>query len=248
MKIFGSKAGRWVAIMAVLTLTAAMAYGSKAVSITANLVTTCTGCQTDVGNNPNTGGLNAGDYSLLDDTYGAYPNSGGVSSQILTNNSVYNLTTTNTLVNGLVAPTTRTVDMHFYSPYEGVYSNDYLPACWSYAGADTHQQDQAVNWNIYSSNAAFTQMVVGQEYDGSARMDFNVRNAQCDQQIFRFYLKWGSVCITRTSATTWTATGDACGTTLSYGTASLYGQGGTNKQTLYYGDWRETFKITLSTP
>jgi len=33
-----------------------------------------------------------------------------------------------------------------------------------------------------------------------------------------------------------------------YGTAGLFGQGGTNKQTLYYGDWREPYKITLSTP
>ncbi len=238
MKVLGGKVGRWVAVMAVLTLTAAMAYGSKAVSITANLVTACTGCQTDVGFFGGTGV-----YSLLPDDDGAYTNTGAVISEILTNNTVYNLSTMNTLVNGLpVEETTRTVSIHFYSPVEGL-SGDVLPACW----AGNHDQVQAVNWNVYASNIAFTTMTVGHSYDGFARMDFNVRNAECDTQIFRFYLKWPGACITRTSATTWTVTSEDCGVG-AYGTASLYGQGGQHGQTVYYGDWREPYKLTLSTP
>jgi hypothetical protein len=236
MKIIGGKLGRWIAVLGALTLTAAMAYGSRAVSITANLVTTCTNCQTDLANP-------TGPYSLQPDANGGYTNSGGVISQILTNNSVYNLSTMNTLVNGLVASTTRTVGIYFFSPVEGI-GGDNLPTCW----AGNHDQDQAVNWNLYASNIAFTQMTVGQSYDGFARLDFNVRNAVCDTNIFRFYLKWPGACITRTSATTWTVRSDDCGLATNYGTASLYGQGGKHGQTEYYGDWREPFQITLSNP
>ena len=239
MKIIGGKWGRWIAIAGALALTAAMAYGGKAISITANLQSTCTNCDTNVAlPGP------PGDYSLLPDALGAYSNSNGVSSQVLTNNFVYNLNTMGTLVNGLVGASSRTVRMHFYSSVEGIYPSDVLPACWG----GNHDQDQAVNWNIYSNKVGFGQMAVGVRYAGSARLDFNVRNAQCDKQIFRFYLEWYNGCVVRTNSTTWVATSDSCGMQTNYGTAGLFGQGGTNKQTLYYGDWREPYKITLSTP
>ena len=239
MNIVGGRYGRWLAAVSALALTATMVYGGKTVSITAGLVSTCNNCDTNVAlaGSP-------GDYSLLPDVFGAYPNSNGVSSQILTNNSVYNLTTTATLVNGLVATSTRTVKMHFYSPVEGAVANDELPACWG----GNHDQDQAVNWNIYSSGVAFTQMTVGVPYGGFARLDFNVRNALCNQQIFRYYLKWYSGCVVRTSPTTWVATSDSCGVQINYGTTGLYGQGGKNQQTAYYGDWRVPYQIDLSTP
>ncbi|PYV34702.1 MAG: hypothetical protein DMG22_05260 [Acidobacteria bacterium] len=239
MKIFGGKTGGWLVVASALALTATMVYGSRAVSITANLVSTCNNCDTNVAlaGSP-------GDYSLLPDVFGAYPNSNGVSSQVLTNNSVYNLTTTATLVNGLVANSTRTVKIHFYSPVEGTVANDELPACWG----GNHDQDQAVNWNIYSSKVGFSQMTVGVSYSGFARMDFNVRNAQCDQQIFRYYLKWYNGCIVRTNPTTWVATSDSCGVQINYGTAGLYGQGGKNGQTAYSGDWRVPYQVVLTTP
>lgn len=240
MRVIGGKAARLVGIAGILTLAAAMAYGSKAVNTTANLVSTCANCETDAG----LFGAPTGHYSLMNDDDGAYTNSGAVLSQILTNNTVYNLSSMNTLVNGLpVEETTRVVAIHFYSPVEGL-AGDVLPTCW----AGNHDQSQAVNWNIYASKVGFTEMAVGQSYDGFARLDFNVRNAECDKQIFRFYLKWPGACITRTSATTWTATSDDCGLAKNYGTASLYGQGGQHGQTVYYGDWREPYRVTLSTP
>src|SRR5439155_15457229 len=118
MNIIGGRYGRWLAAVSALALTATMAFGGKTVSITASLVSTCNNCDTNVAlaGSP-------GDYSLLPDVFGAYPNHNGVSSQVLTNNSVYNLTTTAPLVNGLVANSTRTVKIHFCSPVEGTVGN-----------------------------------------------------------------------------------------------------------------------------
>lgn len=212
------------------------AFAAKAVNLTASLAQSCSNCDTDVSLLGTTG-----DYSLLSDGSDYVPG-GGVQSQILTNNSVYTLSTMNTLVNGLVGPGTRTVQMHFYSPVEGIYANDVLPACWG----GSHDEDQAVNWSIFSSSATFPNMQVGFSYGGFSRLDFNVRNASCDKNIYRFYLKYYNACITRTSLTTWVVTSDSCGTQTNEGTAGLNGQGGKNGQTLYYGDWRVPFKITLS--
>jgi hypothetical protein len=212
------------------------AFAAKAVNLKASLTQTCTNCDTDQA--PLDG---SGDYGLTSDGADYVPG-GGVQSQILTNNSVYTLSTMNTLVNGLVGPGTRTVEMHFYSTVEGVYPNNVLPACWGGA----HDQDQAVNWSIFSSSVTFPNMQVGSSYGGFSRLDFNVRNGVCDGQVYRFYLRHYSVCITRTSLKTWVVTSDSCGPQTNYGTAGLNGQGGKNGQTIYYGDWRVPFKITLS--
>jgi hypothetical protein len=149
----------------------------------------------------------------------------------------------NTLVNGQVGSGTVTVTMHFYSPVSGT-SPDVLPACWGIPSNDGNIT-QAVNWSVFSPNSlSFTKMAVGQSATGHARLDFNVR-PNCDNQIFRFYLTWSNACITRTTSTTWVATGDACGVNTFDGTASLYGQGGKHGQTVYYGDWRLPFWLTL---
>jgi hypothetical protein len=212
------------------------AYASKAVNVTATLRPFCSNCDTDVSL------LGAsGDYSLQPDSMGDYAPSSAVESQFLTHNAVYTLDTTGTLVNGLVGFTTRTVKMHFYSPVEKLYASDSLPACWG----GNHDQNQAVNWSVFSNSTGFPQMTVGTPYSGFARMDFNVRNSQCDNQVFRFYLKWYNVCITRTSANAWDVTSDSCGTQINYGTAGLNGQGGKH-QTFYYGDWRLPFDLTLT--
>jgi hypothetical protein len=226
--------------LVVVALLAVPARAAKSVNVTATLSPFCSNCDTDVSLLGSTG-----DYSLLPDLYGAYSPSSNLESQILTNNSVYTLDTTGTLVNGLVAASTRTVNIHFYSSVEGIYPNDVLPACWG----GNHNQDQAVNWSVFASNSVnFPLMSAGTPYAGFARMDFNVRNAQCNQQIFRFYLKWYNVCIRRssTSPNSWVITSDSCGTQVNYGTAGLYGQGGKNGQTYYYGDWRVPFKLTLT--
>src|SRR5260370_8090748 len=111
MRRIGGKRSRWLAAVRALALPATMVYGGKTVSITAGLVSTCNNCDTNVAvaGSP-------GDYSLLPDVFGAYPNSNGVTSQILTNNSVYNLTTTPTLANGMAPPPTRPAQRHSYPP------------------------------------------------------------------------------------------------------------------------------------
>lgn len=212
------------------------AFAAKAVNVKAGLAPTCTKCDTDVAlvNTP-------GDYSLLSDGSDYVP-AGGVQSQILTNNSVYTLSTMNTLVNGLVGPGTRTVQMHFYSPVEGQYVTNVLPACWN----GSHDQQQAVNWSIFSSSVGFPSMQVGSSYGGFSRLDFNDRSAACYNQVYRFYLRYYNVCITRTSLNTWDVTSDSCGRATNYGEASLNGQGGKGGQTINYGDWRLPFKVTLT--
>lgn len=226
--------------LVVVALLAIPARAAKSVNVTATLSPFCSNCDTDVSLLGSTG-----DYSLLPDLFGAYAPSSKLESQILTNNSVYTLDTTGTLVNGLVASSTRTVKIHFFSPVEGIYSNDVLPACWG----GNHNQDQAVNLSVFASNSAnFPMMAVGTRYPGFARMDFNVRSASCNQQVFRFYLRWYNVCITRTSASpnAWVVTSDSCGVQTNEGTAGLNGQGGKRGQTVYYGDWRVPFKLTLT--
>ena len=230
---------RWsFAIPLVLILFGANAFASQPINLTASLKPTCSNCDTDVSDKGQTG-----DYSLLDDI-GPYPNGNGVQSQVLTNNSVYTLDTMNTLVNGVVGTGTRYVRIHFYSSVEGwpQFPNDVLPACWQ----GQHEQNQAVNWSIFSSSLGFPSMVVGSQYGGFARADFNVRNGVCDNQIFRYYLRWYNVCIKRTGSNTWDVTSDSCGTSINYGTAGLNGQGGKKGQTVSYGDWRVPFKVTLS--
>lgn len=214
------------------------AFAAKAVNLKASLAPQCSrgDCQTDV--SPT--GI-PGDYSLLSDGSDYVPGN-GVQSQVLTNNTVYTLSTMNTLVNGVVGPGTRTVQMHFYSPVEGQYVNNVLPACWG----GSHDQDQAVNWSIFSSSLTFPNMQVGSSYGGFSRLDFNVRNGICDGQVYRFYIRYYNVCITRTSLTTWDVTSDSCDRATNYGEGSLRGQGGTGGQTINYGDWRVPFKVTLT--
>jgi len=218
--------------------TSMVAHAAKAVNLAASLTQKCSNCDTNVSPVATTG-----DYSLLSDG-ASYAPSGGVQSQILTNNSVYTLSTMNTLVNGLVGPGTRSVQMHFFSPVEGQYTNNVLPACW----AGNHEQDQAVNWSVFSSSVTFPNMQVGSsfQYGGFSRLDFNVRNGTCDGQVYRFYLRYYNVCISRTSLNTWVVTSDSCGRATNYGEGNLRGQGGKNGQTIDYGDWRLPFKLTMT--
>jgi hypothetical protein len=216
-----------------LTLFATSAFAAKSVNVTATLSITCPNCDTNV----------APDYSLLPDSNSGYPNGNGVRSQILTNNSVYTLDTTGTLVNGVVAGGTRTVLMHFYSSVEGIYPNNVLPGCWN----GDHDQDQAVNWSVFASNSqSFQLMQVGVGYPGWARIDFNVRNGSCDTQVYRYFLKYYTGCIVRKDANTWEVTSDSCGRQTNYGEANLRGQGGKSGQTIDYGDWRLPYKLTLT--
>jgi hypothetical protein len=227
-----------VAAMAlgVLCFSSMPASAGKTAGIKASLTESCSNCSTDA-SPAGTTGL----YSLQSD--GSDYDSSTVQSGILTHNTVYTLNTMNTLQNGLVGAGTRTVGMHFYSSVEGVYSNNVLPACWQ----GSHDQDQAVNWSIFSDNSvSFLTMPLNTPINGFARLDFNVRNGICDNQVFRFYLRWFDACITHVSSSpnTWVVTSDSCGRQTNYGEASLMGQGG-KKQTFNYGDWRMPFKITL---
>lgn len=216
-----------------LSFMATSAFAAKAVKIKANLVINCTNCDTNV----------APDYSLLPDSNSGYSDGNGIKSQILTNNSVYTLDTLSTLVNGLVGGGTRTVLMHFFSPVEGQFAGHNLPGCWQ----GDYDQEQAVNWSVFASNSqAFPLMQTGVAYPGFARMDFNVRNGSCDNQIFRYYLRWFNACIVRKDANTWEVTSDSCGKQTNYGEANLRGQGGKSGQTINYGDWRMPFKLTMS--
>jgi len=229
--------------LAALTLSVAGLVAASAAEknpVAATIATACTNCETDIANP-------VGDYSLKSDGF-AYP--GGdplVLSHFTPSKRVYTLDTSDTLVNGLVSPGTRTVMMHFYSPVECKpgdcpFPNDILPPCWG----DNHDQNQAVNWGIFAPRS-FDRMVVGASYAGMARLNFNVRNADCDRQVNRFRLEWPTVCITRTGAGTWAVTSQACtSTTTNIGEAHLQAYGGTKKNTLDYGDWRMPFSFSLT--
>ena len=219
---------------------------NKTILVEAELGSVCPTCATD------TPGL----FSLLQDLdWLNYSPTFNVQSEILTHNTVYTLDTTGTLVDGHVNPiSTRFVKMHFNFPPGVVNATTGLPKyppCWG----GNHDQEQAVNWSIFSDNATtFLDMVPGgtTQYDGFARLDFNVRNADCDREMNRFYLKWtlsnrktglggGGIKIVRKTATVWEVQTDP------YGEASLYGQGGQG-QTEYFGDFRMPFKIILTAP
>jgi hypothetical protein len=219
-----------------VAMTALTLWAASSIPVTAQLTTAC----------PNCAGLNAGSYSLLPPSTGyLYTQSSTVESQILNHNAVYTLDTTNTLDGGLVGSGTVTVTMNFYAP-SGVGAA--LPACWGFgSNANEGSETQAVNWSIFSGNSTpFTSMVNGEPYSGHARLDFNVRNAQCDSQIFRFYMTWSSLTIIREGGTWQVTSGGACYSGENCGVASLYGQGGQHGQTLYYGDFRMPFQVTLS--
>ena len=221
-------------------LVAIPASAADKVPVSATLIPkTCINCATDIANP-------TGDYSLISDGF-AYP--GGdplVLSNILTHNAVYTMDTSATLVNGLVAPSTRTVYMHFYSSVEcGLggkcpYPNNILPPCWG----GIRDQDQAVNWSVFAPTSFF-RMTTGAKYSGMARLNFNVRSEECDRQVNRFRLEWPVVCITRTN-TGWAVTSQACSLTdVNWGEAHLQAYGGTKRNTVDYGDWRMPFSLTL---
>ncbi len=235
------RVNRLAVVALALTVLAGTAMAGRALLLKAELTETCTNCQTDVSN------AVPGPYSVRDDIPGGYLPGNGVKSQILTHSAVYTLDTMDTLVNGVVGAGTRYARLHFYSSVEGSsqFPNNVLPACWQ----GNHDQDQAVNWSVFSDNSMFfDNMTVGQSYPGHARMDFNVRNGACDREIYRYYLLWSSVCLKRTGATSWEATSGACGAMVNYGEANLQGQGGRRKETINYGDWRMPFKLTLTAP
>lgn len=212
--------------------------GNTGLAVTATLSMTCTNCATD---EAPLGG--SGDYSLQMDNASGYMDGNGVQSQILSSGAVYTLDTMDTLVGGVPGPGTRTVQIHLFSPVEGLYPDNVIPSCWG----GSHDQDQAVNWSVFSStNTKFTLMQLNTPYDGFARMDFNVRNGACDRQIYRYFLRWYSACIVRTGPNTWEVTSDSCGRATNYGEASLEGQGGRKKETVSYGDWRVPYKLTLT--
>ncbi len=218
-----------------LGVLAAAAWAGAAIRMRAELTDVCANCQTDT----------AGTYSVLADLPTGYEDGNGVKSKILTHNAVYTLDTLDTLVNGQVGSGTRFVEMHFYSPVENQFPGHVLPPCWG----GNYDQNQAVNWSVFSDNSLpFTKMEVGQSYPGRARMDFNVRNTACDREIYRYYLVWSSVCITRTGTGSWDATSGDCGAQNNYGEANLRGQGGRRKETINYGDWRLPFQLRLTSP
>jgi hypothetical protein len=235
-------------VICIIALTALAAWAATAVNVTANLADDCPNCRTDAGGaDPQLSGSRP--YSVVSD--GLPYATPQVISQILTNNSVYTLDTSGTLVNGkVVYGITRYVSMHFYSSVEcGLngecdYPNNVLPPCWGGA----RNQDQAVNWSIFAPTS-FLRMATGAKYSGMARLNFNVRNAECDRQINRFRLEWPTVCITRTGLGTWLVTSQACSsTTLNVGEAHLQAYGGTKRNTVDYGDWRMPFSLTLTKP
>jgi hypothetical protein len=233
-----------LALAALMLCVAGLVAASAAdkVPVSATLITTCFNCATDIAT-PTV----PGNYSLISDGF-AYP--GGdplVLSNILTHNAVYTMDTSATLVNGLVAPSTRTVYMHFYSSVEcGLdgkcpYPNNILPPCWG----GVRNQDQAVNWSVFAPTSFF-KMTTGGKYSGMARLNFNVRNVDCDRQVNRFRLEWPTVCITRTGAGTWAVTSQSCSLSVNWGEAHLQAYGGTKQNTVDYGDWRMPFRFTLT--
>jgi len=226
-------------MLSVAGLVAVPASAADKVPVAATLAATCPNCQTDAG----------GTYSLLSDGF-PYPELGGdplVLSNILTHNAVYTLDTSATLVNGLVAPSTRTALMHFYSSVEcGLggncpYPNNILPPCWG----GVRNQAQAVNWSVFAPTSFF-RMTTGAKYSGMARLNFNVRTAACDRQVNRFRLEWPTACITRTGAGTWAVTSQSCSLSVNWGEAHLQAYGGTKQNTVDYGDWRMPFRFTLT--
>ena len=238
---------RLIALVALVGWATLPAFAGGSVPVTATLTGSCLNCFTDAGGTDPTV-LVPRPYSLLSD---GFPYLGGdplVLSNILTNNSVYTLDTSATLVNGLVGTTTRTVNMHFYSaveckPGDCPFPNNVLPPCWG----GEYDQDQAVNWSIFAP-VSFLRMAKGAGYQGMARLNFNVRNADCDRQINRFRLEWPVVCITRSAdGNSWDVTSQACGSsTANWGEAHLQAYGGTKKNTVDYGDWRMPFKLNLT--
>ncbi|OFV98947.1 MAG: hypothetical protein A3H28_09270 [Acidobacteria bacterium RIFCSPLOWO2_02_FULL_61_28] len=267
----GGKIWKWkmvsglaaVAILGVIALPA-FAQRNKTIQVRSELVTACPfgsvdgvtypGCATDVGLLRTDGKPHV--YSLLPDDFytGDYSsNELNVQSEILTHNTVYTLDTLDTLVGGLVVPGTRYVKMHFYFP-DGIQKLDpkygllpRIPDCWVNSTVNTSDQNEAVNWSVFTSNSvAFTDLQKNQSVGGFSRLDFNVRDtiSSCYTQVFRFWLRWPKVTITLLDDTpgkrVWQAT------TNEYGEASLEGQGGKRGQTQYYGDFRVPFKLTLT--
>ncbi|MCI0721748.1 MAG: hypothetical protein L0338_22675 [Acidobacteria bacterium] len=222
-----------LAVMAIGVGIPPAADAGQPVSLKAELVEACANCQSNV----------PGTYSLLpDNSILGYEDGNGVISQILTHNSVYTLDTSGTLVNGVVGSGTRFVNLHFFSPVEGRFKGHVLPPCWD----GDYDQAQAVNWSVFTPNSTgFSRLAVGESVDGFARMDFNVRNGFCDNQIYRYFLRWYNACTTRT-ASGWEVTSGPCGAMNNYGEANLRGQGGRKKETLDYGDWRLSFKLILT--
>lgn len=270
----GGKTWKWkmisgwaaVAILGVLALPA-VAQRNKTIPVKAELATPCLfgtadgvtypGCATDVGLLRTDGKPHV--YSLLPDGLDSsgYLPSNLVQSEILSNRTVYTLDTLDTLVNGKVDKNyTRYVKMHFYFPAE-IQKLDpktgllmpRIPDCWSNSSVNTSDQEQAVNWSVFSGNSvAFTEMQLGVSYSGFSRLDFNVRDtiSNCYTQVFRFWLRWPKVTITLLDDTPgkrkWQVTTNA------YGEASLEGQGGKRGQTQAYGDFRMPFQLTLTEP
>lgn len=229
---------RLVALVSVMCWVATAAFAGPKVPVTSTLTNTCSNCRTDAdGADPFLPGDRS--YSLTSDNDPFAPSE--VRTEILTNNSVYTLDTTNTLVDGLVAPSTRTVLMHFYSSVEGQFPGHVLPPCWN----GNYDQDQAVNWSVMAP-VPFPKMSTGTAYQGFARLNFNVRTATCDRELNRFRVEWPVVCITHPNASTWIVTSDACGATVNYGTAHLEAYGGQKRSTVKYGDWRLPFRLTLT--
>lgn len=237
-----------VALVGMVGLRAVTASAGTEVPVTATLTPTCANCRTDAGGAlPDVSGSRP--YSVTSD--GASYTNPQVISKILTNNSVYTLDTSGTLVNGLVVPGTRTASMWFYSSVECKpgdpnceFPDNVLPPCW---GGD-YDQDQAVNWSIFAP-ISFLRMSISttKKYSAAARLNFNVRNALCDGQINRFRVQWSTVCITHPTANTWVITSQACaGSTVNWGEAHLEAYGGTKKNTVDYGDWRLPFELTLT--
>jgi len=247
-----SKFIRIAAIIAVLSLATATAWAAKAVNVKAVLTPDCPNCWTDTGGTfPGVPGLMP--YSLVSD---GYPNTNDpydpfadsrIQSQILTNNSVYTLDTSSTLYNGLVVTgITRWAHMHFFSSVECTpehcpFPENVLPSCW---GAH-YDQDQAVNWSVFSPVSLVT-MRTGDAKLGMARLNFNVRNQDCDRELNRFRLEWGAVCITHPTLSSWVVTSDACGAKINYGEGHLQAYGGRKQNTVDYGDWRMPFQLTLT--
>ena len=207
-----------------------------------------------------------GNPDRLDATGDNSPNDGkyvpgpGVQSEILTHNTVFTLKTLDTLSpTGKVDDDTITVQMHFYNSF-GIKP----PDCWGTATPTTlvdrdgnvytiYEADvtQAVNWSIFSENSmAFPDMGIYDpvtdrpKYPGFARLDFNIRNGSCENNIFRFYLRWsinsGGIKIKRLAEDQWEIA------TNEYGEATLDGQGGRKGQTQSFGSWRVPFQVILT--
>jgi len=173
-----------------------------------------------------------------------------VQSEILTHNTVYTLNSLDTLgTDGKVNGNTRTLRIHLYTT-----ASNLPPKCWEVSPFpnDAYTQIQAVNWSIFSDNSiAFPDMAISPYtdqnpifYPGTARMNFNVRNDVCENNIFRFYLTWSrtgaGITIRRVSTDTWEIS------TNIYGEAELDGQGGRKQQTQKFGTWRVPFRVILT--